>query len=144
MCSGPLVGSSCQGAGGGTRTHMGLRPGSCENPASTNCATPAPVSAIDVNGDRDACRQGTVPLADTSVMRSASSCVIELMRAGAKRGLLLAALATLASSVQAQRADRAVYLDNQGVVRWRDNKQEVTLFGPNYVLPTASDYRPPG
>src|SRR5947199_7461551 len=144
MCSGPQVGSSCHGAGGGTRTHIGLRPGSCENPASTNCATPAPVSAIDVNGNRDARRQGTVPLADTSVVRSASSCVIELMRAGVKEGVFLAALATLASSVQAQRADRPVYLDNEGVVRWRDDKQEVTLFGANYVLPTASDYRAAG
>src|SRR5437667_238927 len=144
MCSGPQVGSSCQGAGGGTRTHMGLRPGSCENPASTNCATPAPVSAIDVNGNRDARRQGTVSLADTSVVRCASSCVIELMRAGVKEGVFLAALATLASSVQAQRADRPVYLDNESVVRWRDNNQEVTLFGANYVLPTASDYRAAG
>ena len=58
--------------------------------------------------------------------------------------LVLAALATIASSVQAQRADRAVFLDNQGVVRWRDDKQEVTLFGANYVLPTASDYRAAG
>src|SRR5437773_1467546 len=144
MCSGPQVGSSCQGAGGGTRTHIGLRPGSCENPASTNCATPAPVSAIDVNGNRDARRQETVPLVDTSVVRSASSCVIELMRVGAKQGVFLAVLATLASSVQAQRADRHVYLDNQGVVRWRDDRQEVTLFGANYVLPTASDYRAAG
>jgi hypothetical protein len=41
-------------------------------------------------------------------------------------------------------ANRAVYLDSQGVVRWRDNRQEVTLFGANYVLPTASDYRAAG
>ena len=41
-------------------------------------------------------------------------------------------------------ADRAVYLDSAGVVRWRDNRQEVTLFGANYVLPTASDYRAAG
>jgi len=41
-------------------------------------------------------------------------------------------------------ATRAVYLDNQGVVRWSDDKQEVTLFGANYVLPTASDYRAAG
>jgi hypothetical protein len=41
-------------------------------------------------------------------------------------------------------ANRAVYLDKQGVVRWRDNRQEVTLFGANYVLPTASDYRAAG
>jgi hypothetical protein len=65
-------------------------------------------------------------------------------RLEARSRLLLAALATLASSVQAQRAERAVYLDNQGVVRWRDDTQEVTLFGANYVLPTASDYRAAG
>ena len=68
------------------------------------------------------------------------------MRRGlqARSRLILAALAMIASSVQAQRADRAVFLDNQGVVRWRDNRQEVTLFGANYVLPTASDYRAAG
>ena len=58
--------------------------------------------------------------------------------------LILAALATIASSVQAQRTNRTVYLDSVGVVRWRDNRQEVTLFGANYVLPTASDYRAAG
>src|SRR2546429_296762 len=108
------------------------------------CSGPPVASSIDVNGNRDARRQETVPLVDTSVVRSASSCVIELMRVGAKQGVFLAVLATLASSVQAQRADRHVYLDNQGVVRWRDDKQEVTLFGANYVLPTASDYRAAG
>ena len=41
-------------------------------------------------------------------------------------------------------ANRAVYLDNQGVVRWRDDRQEVTLFGANYVIHTASDYRAAG
>src|SRR5881392_3982152 len=112
MCSGPPVASSCQGAGGGTRTHMGLRPGSCENPASTNCATPAPVSAIDVNGTPDARRQGTVPPADTSVVKCASSCVMELMRAGVKEGVFLAAPSARASSVQERRTDRPVYLDN--------------------------------
>ena len=43
-----------------------------------------------------------------------------------------------------QAANRAVYLDKQGVVRWSDDRQEVTLFGANYVLPTASDYRAAG
>jgi hypothetical protein len=41
-------------------------------------------------------------------------------------------------------ANRAVYLDKQGVVRWKDDRKEVTLFGANYVLPTASDYRAAG
>src|SRR2546422_8250411 len=58
--------------------------------------------------------------------------------------VLVLGLAALSSAAAAQRADRAVFLDNQGVVRWRDDKQEVTLFGANYVLPTASDYRAAG
>jgi hypothetical protein len=41
-------------------------------------------------------------------------------------------------------ANRAVYLDNQGVVRWRDSRREVALFGANYVIHTASDYRAAG
>ena len=41
-------------------------------------------------------------------------------------------------------AARAVYIDGEGVVRWRDNRSEVALFGANYVLPTASDYRAAG
>lgn len=45
---------------------------------------------------------------------------------------------------RAASANRAVYLDSTGVVRWRDDRQEVTLFGANYVLPTASDYRAAG
>jgi len=39
---------------------------------------------------------------------------------------------------------QAVYLDKHGVMRWRESRQEVTLFGANYVLPTASDYRAAG
>lgn len=38
-------------------------------------------------------------------------------------------------------ANRAVFLDNDAVVRWTDNRQEVTLFGANYVVHTASDFR---
>jgi hypothetical protein len=41
-------------------------------------------------------------------------------------------------------ADRAVYLDSAGVIRWQDTRSEVRLFGANYVLPTASDYRAAG
>jgi len=39
---------------------------------------------------------------------------------------------------------QGVYLDNQGVIRWQQNRKEVTLFGANYVLTTASDYRAAG
>jgi hypothetical protein len=41
-------------------------------------------------------------------------------------------------------AKRAVYLDSAGVVRWQDDQREVRLFGANYVVPTASDYRAAG
>jgi len=50
--------------------------------------------------------------------------------------MILAALLAL----QAQ----SVYIDKAGVVRWTGNRQEVALFGANYVLPTASDYRAAG
>ncbi len=58
--------------------------------------------------------------------------------------LLAADLAVASAHGQAAPANRAVYLDKEGVVRWSDNRAEVTLFGANYVLPTASDYRAAG
>jgi hypothetical protein len=71
-----------------------------------------------------------------------------------KQGCLLLAsvLAVAAPQARAQRAagtapppaSRAVYLDKEGVIRWKDNRQEVTLFGANYVVTTASDYRAAG
>ncbi|HEY6208995.1 MAG TPA: hypothetical protein VIW28_08050 [Gemmatimonadales bacterium] len=53
--------------------------------------------------------------------------------------LRLRCLLTASLAVQAP-----VYLDHDGVVRWRDTQKEVSLFGANYVLPTASDYRAAG
>ncbi|HWA15680.1 MAG TPA: hypothetical protein VG817_04550 [Gemmatimonadales bacterium] len=63
------------------------------------------------------------------------------------RRLALAAL-VVATPLSAQQASpstatRAVYLD-KGVVRWKDDKSEVRLFGANYVITTASDYRAAG
>jgi hypothetical protein len=74
--------------------------------------------------------------------------------------ILVSSLAILAPTAHAQRAPfptlplshsptispatRAAYLDSAGVVRWRDDRQEVTLFGANYVIHTASDYRAAG
>jgi hypothetical protein len=60
--------------------------------------------------------------------------------------LLLAAPA----GAHAQRAGsapaavRQAYLDDQGVIRWRDTRREVVLFGANYALPSSSDYRAAG
>ena len=63
-------------------------------------------------------------------------------------GLLPALFLTLVTAAVGQQAsvlaDRAVYLDGEGVVRWRDDRQEVSLFGANYVVHTASDYRAAG
>src|SRR5436190_12069551 len=56
--------------------------------------------------------------------------------------VLCITLAVLAPRVYAQQ--ELVFLDSSGVVRWRKTKQEVALFGANYVLPTASDYRAAG
>jgi hypothetical protein len=63
------------------------------------------------------------------------------MRARLSLAILLPA--SLAAQAPAP-ANRAVYLDDQGVVRWRDDQKDVSLFGANYVLPTASDYRAAG
>ena len=79
-------------------------------------------------------------------------------RARAMRALVstvcgIAVIAGAASPVPAQATRqgtvasprlRTAYLDSAGVIRWRDDGQEVALFGANYVLPTASDYRAAG
>ncbi len=67
---------------------------------------------------------------------------------------LLGCLAFILPAAQAQRAgaalpmprpaNRSVYLDSAGVVRWSDDRREVALFGANYVVTTASDYRAAG
>lgn len=58
--------------------------------------------------------------------------------------LLLAAAAAQAQPPQRTPAFRTPYLDRSGVVRWKDNGKEIVLFGANYVLPSASDYRAAG
>ena len=37
-----------------------------------------------------------------------------------------------------------VYLDEKGVIRWNKNHEEIALFGANYCLPSACDYRAAG
>jgi hypothetical protein len=39
---------------------------------------------------------------------------------------------------------RAAYVDVAGVVRWRDSKAEVALYGANYCIMSGSDYRMAG
>ncbi|HET9386544.1 MAG TPA: hypothetical protein VFO67_15515, partial [Gemmatimonadales bacterium] len=49
----------------------------------------------------------------------------------------------LAAATPVHAQNRVVYVDNEGVMRWRDTRQELTLFGANYVI-GASDYRAGG
>ncbi|MEI6948961.1 hypothetical protein V9K67_17370 [Paraflavisolibacter sp. H34] len=51
---------------------------------------------------------------------------------------------TFSAGAQVKAPSRRVYLDKNGVIRWKDNRQEVALFGANYCLPSASDYRAAG
>jgi hypothetical protein len=41
-------------------------------------------------------------------------------------------------------ATRPVYLDQAGVIRWGDSKEEVGLYGANYCIMSGSDYRMAG
>jgi hypothetical protein len=60
----------------------------------------------------------------------------------------LAALLTLTSPADGHEMDgaanRPVYLDKTGVVRWRDSHAEVALYGANYCIMSGSDYRMAG
>lgn len=66
------------------------------------------------------------------------------------RLLLGAILAIVPPSAHAQRAAtiappaRAIRLDSAGVVRWADDGSEVALFGANYAIMSASDFRAAG
>jgi len=54
---------------------------------------------------------------------------------------------TLAVAVVLQAQDAAVptiYVDNQGVMRWSDTRQEAAFYGVNYCLPFAHGYRAVG
>ena len=57
---------------------------------------------------------------------------------------LLAPLIQAAAAPPAGPATRAVFLDSAGVVRWSDNREEVSLFGANYCVMSGSDYRMAG
>lgn len=57
-----------------------------------------------------------------------------------KKNCCLALALFYVSVINAQLA-RTVYQDKNGIVKWSDNKQEVSLFGANYCLPSACDYR---
>lgn len=61
--------------------------------------------------------------------------------------IVLISFLLLGHAAEAQRpgqATRTAYVDRRGVMRWRDDGREVALFGANYTLPSASDFRAAG
>lgn len=61
------------------------------------------------------------------------------------KGLLIVCLSFFLLSATAQKGTKElVYQDKAGVVRWNGTKKEVALFGANYCLPSACDYRAAG
>lgn len=71
--------------------------------------------------------------------------VFERRGVGAPRlhSWLLSALLCLLPAAVASTAE-LVHLDAEGVVRWNADNREVALFGANYSLPSACDYRAAG
>lgn len=62
---------------------------------------------------------------------------------GAAAALVCVALSSLARAEGTARAG-AVRLDADGVLRWAADDRELAVFGVNYCLPSASDYRAAG
>lgn len=65
------------------------------------------------------------------------------------RALLIMSIGSLLvpTIIQAQKkatVKEKVYRDKNGIIRWTHTKQEVALFGANYALPSACDYRAAG
>ena len=57
---------------------------------------------------------------------------------------LLLAIVSQGFAQQHISADRTAYLDKKGTIRWSDDNKELSLFGANYCLPSACDYRAAG
>src|SRR5882757_918416 len=83
-----------------------------------------------------------------------ASWVLDLCRtdgSAAMRFLMMVAcmMSALLVPAEAQTSDAGtandpVYLDPTGVVRWRNSKEEVRLYGANYCIMSGSDYRMAG
>jgi hypothetical protein len=50
-------------------------------------------------------------------------------------------MTVLAQSKKGQEKNAPVYIDKEGVMRWKSNKQEASFFGVNYTTPFAYAYR---
>src|SRR5271168_4902099 len=57
---------------------------------------------------------------------------------------LLVLTDSLFAQPKANASGQLVYVDPDGVIRWKTTKGEVAMFGANYCLPSASDYRAAG
>ena len=80
----------------------------------------------------NAARQATVSLAGDTLQPPVSPGGTVWTRSGAITRAAVAFFVMLCSQARAQAAQRAVFLDSAGVVRWRDDKREVALFGANW------------
>lgn len=58
-----------------------------------------------------------------------------------KKQILLLSMLCFCAALAAQ---EKVFQDKEGIIRWKKDKQEVALFGANYCLPSACDYRAAG
>jgi len=55
---------------------------------------------------------------------------------------LLGTIAILGISCDnSELSSKKVFVDEDGIIRWTDTQEEVALFGANYCLPSACDYR---
>jgi hypothetical protein len=57
---------------------------------------------------------------------------------------LLALVCTLSGAATLAGAAELVHVDESGVIRWNADDREVSLYGANYSLPSACDYRAAG
>ena len=58
--------------------------------------------------------------------------------------LVFIALAACYSCKDKTTGYRQAIIDKKGTIRWSDNNEEIALFGANYCLPSACDYRAAG
>jgi hypothetical protein len=58
-----------------------------------------------------------------------------------KKSIIISLFLVFAAYMQAQ---ELIYIDKSGVMRWEKDKSEIALFGANYCLSSACDYRAAG
>src|SRR5215212_6086552 len=64
-----------------------------------------------------------------------------------RRFILLLTILCIPAGLHAQKRPesfRQVFVDGDGVIRWKDDRSEVVLFGANYAIASSGDYRAAG